>query len=193
MARAAALVGVLERDERSGLVATLFGSPGRIHLQIQVPGHLPREEMGRILEVIRREAEQKGEVSHVLEGLEWKTTGELSAINVNITPRGGGTSVQIVGDRSAAGALSLVSPVGGAAVLMGALGAVFEPTSATGIVSLVGGMLGGGFLMGRTIWVTGTRRFRRELARLMDTLSGEVEGASVPGLLPGGPEEPGRE
>lgn len=193
VARAAALLGIMEGEEKSGLARALFGSPGRIHLQIEVPGHLPREEMGRILEIIRREAEQQGEVSQVLEGLEWKTVGELSAINVNLTPRGNGTSVQIVGDRSAAGALSFVFPVGGAAVLMGALGAVFEPTSAAGIVSLVGGMLGSGFLLGRTIWVTGTRSFRKKLARLMDTLSREVEGASVPTLPPGGSEEPSTE
>jgi hypothetical protein len=85
-----------------------------------------------------------------------------------------------VGDRGGAGALSFTFPVAGAVILVGALGAAFEPTSAVGIVSLVGGILGSGFLVGRTIWVSGSRRFHRRLSRLMDVLTGGVESAVIP-------------
>jgi len=180
VSRAAALLGTLEWEEKSGLATAIFGGPGKYHLDFEVPGRLPPEEMGRILELIRRSAEHQGEASEVLGGVEWKTVGELSAINVNISPRGESTSIQIVGDRSGAGAVTFTFPMAGAAILVGALGAAFEPTSAVGIVSLVGGILGSGFLFARTMWVASGTRFHRKLSRLMDTLSGGVESAALP-------------
>ena len=68
----------------------------------------------------------------------------------------------------------------GAAVLIGALGAAFEPSSAVGVASLVGGLLGSGFLFARTLWVTTGKRFQGKLSRLMEALSVEVERASLP-------------
>jgi hypothetical protein len=180
VSRAAALLGAMEWEEKKGLAAAIFGAPGTYHLAIEVEGRLPSEELGRILELIRREAEHQGEAAEVLGGVEWKTVGQLSAINVNITPTGDSTSIQIVGDRSGAGAVSFTFPVAASAVLMGALGAVLEPTSLVGIVSLVGGLLGSGFLVGRTLWVSGSRRFHRKLTRLMDALTGRVEAAVIP-------------
>jgi hypothetical protein len=67
----------------------------------------------------------------------------------------------------------------GAAILMGALGGVLEPTSAVGIISLVTGLLGSGFLLSRTLWVRGGKRFRKKLTRIMDALSGTVEEAAL--------------
>ncbi len=180
IARAAALLGSVRGEERSGVGAAIFGLPGRVQLGFEVDGHLPPEELGRILEVIRREAGHQGNASEVLGGVEWKTVGELSNIHVNISPRGDTTSVQIVGDRSAAGALTFTFPMAGAAILVGALGAAFEPSSAAGIVSLVGGLLGSGFLVARTLWVATGKRFHRKLSHLMDAVSGEVERVSGP-------------
>lgn len=173
--RAASIMGAMGWDEKTTLVSAIFGGPSKFHLDCEIPGRIPPEEMGRILEHIRRAAEHQGEASEVLGGVEWKTVGEMSAINVNISPRGDSTSVQIVGNRDSAGALSFVFPMMGAAILVGALGATFEPTSAAGIISLVGGTLGAGFLTARTIFVTGSRKFRKRLTHLMDTVSMSVE------------------
>jgi hypothetical protein len=180
ISRAAALLGAMEWEERSGLAAAIFGAPGKFHLDFEVSGKLPPEELGRVLELIRRSAEHQGEAAEVLGGVEWKTVGELSAINVNITPRGDATSIQIVGDRSAAGAVTFTFPMAGAAVLVGALGAAFEPTSAVGIVSLVSGVLGSGFLFARTLWTVNGRKFHKKLTRLMDAVSTGVEAGTLP-------------
>lgn len=180
ISRAAALLGAMEAEERSGLGSVVFGLPGRFNLDFQIPGRLPQGELGRILALIRREVEQQGQASEVLGGVEWKTVGELNNIHVNISPRGESTSVQIVGDRSAAGAITFTFPMAAAAVLVGALGAAFEPSSAVGIVSLVGGLLGSGFLFARTLWVMTGKRFHRKLSRLMEALSLELEQASLP-------------
>ncbi len=179
--RAASIIGALEWEEKSGLAAAIFGGPDKYHLDCEVPGTLPADEMGRILEEIRRAAEHQGEASEVLGGVEWKTVGEVSAINVNISPRGDSTSIQIVGNRSSAGALTFIFPMMGAGILVGVLGAIFEPTSAAGIVSLVTGTLGAGFLTARTMWTTSSRKFRERLTRLMDRVSSAVDRtASTP-------------
>jgi len=180
ISRAAALLGTLEWEEKKGLAAAIFGSSGKSHLGFEVSGRLPPEEMGRLLDLIRRTVEHQGEASEVLGAVEWKTVGALSTINVNISPRGDSTSIQIVGDRAGAGALIITFPMAGAVILIGALGAIFEPSSAGGIVSLIGGLLGGGFLISRTLWVTGSRRFQKRLTRLMEVLSGAVETAALP-------------
>ena len=178
--RAASIIGALEWEEKSGLAAAIFGGPDKYHLDCEIPGSLPSEEMGRILEEIRRAAEHQGEASEVLGGVEWKTVGELSAINVNISPRGDSTSVQIVGNRGPAGGITFIFPMMGSAVLVGILGASFEPTSALGIISLVTGTLGAGFLTARTIWSTSSRKFRKRLTRMMDTVSRAVERTTLP-------------
>ena len=180
VSRAAALLGALEWERKEGLAAAIFGGTDKYHVEFEVPGRLPPEEYSRMLELIRRILEHQGEASEVLGGVEWKTVGQLSAVNVNISPRGDFTSIQIVGDRAGAGALTFTFPVAGAAILTGALGAILQPESVVGIVGLVGGMLGSGFLFSRTLWVSNGKKFHRRLTRLMDALSGAVERAALP-------------
>jgi len=193
VARAAALLGSTEWGEKRGLAERIFGGPGTYHLSFQAPGRLPPEAYRAILELIRRTLEHQGEVAEVLGGVEWKTVGEVSAINVNISPRGGSTSIQIVGDRGAAGAITFIFPMIGSAILMGALGGALQPESAAGIVGLIAGTLGGGFLFARTLYVTQGRKFRRRLARLMEGLSGAVEAAALPPAAESLPEPSGEE
>jgi len=178
--------GELAIDVSSGVAVVLRGValewtavPGNANLDCEIPGILPPEEMGRILEEIRRAAEHQGAASEVLGGMEWKTVGELSAVNVNISPRGKSTSIQIVGNRGPAAGITFIFPMMGAGVLVGILGATFEPTSAVGIVSLVAGTLGTGFLTARTIWSSTSKKFRARLTRLMDRVSLAVEKATL--------------
>jgi hypothetical protein len=117
--------------------------------------------------------------------LQWKTVGEISLVTVNIAPRGEATHIQIVGDRGGTSALTFVFPMMGAAILVGALGATFEPTSVTGILSLVTGTLGAGFLSARTLWASSSKKFKKKLTRLVDALSTSVGR----GALPRGSEE----
>jgi hypothetical protein len=183
--RAASLLGLLEWEERGSLAAAIFGGPSKYHLEFEVPGTLPSEELGRILAEIRRSWEHQGEASEVLGGLQWKTArGELSQVTVNIAPRGEATHIQIVGDRNGASAVTFVFPMMGAAILVGALGGTFEPTSVAGIVSLITGTLGAGFLTARTLWASGSRKFKGKLTRLVDALTTSVGRGARPGGSP---------
>jgi hypothetical protein len=180
VSRAAALLGSLKWEERKGLAAAIFGGPGTYHLSFEIPGRLPPEEYRRVIELIRKTLEHQGEASEVLGGVEWKTVGELSAVNVNISPQGESTSIQIVGDRGPAGGMTFIFPIAGSAILAGALGGTLQPDTALGIGALVGGLLGGGFLFARTLWISSGKKFHRRLARLMDSLSGAVAQAALP-------------
>jgi hypothetical protein len=180
VSRAAALLGSKEWEEKKGLADAILGGPGTYHLDFEVQGRLPQEDYGRLLELIRRTLEHQGETSEVLGGVEWKTVGQLSAVNVNISPRGDSTSVQIVGDRSGAGAVTFTFSMAGAAILVGALGGTLQPDTAVGIVGLVGGLLGGGFVFARTLWVSSGKKFNRRLGHLMEALSGAVERSALP-------------
>ncbi len=180
VSRAAALLGALEGTEKPGVAAAIVGGPAIYHLDFEVEGQLPPEEMGRILEVIRKEAAHQGTAAEVLGGMEWKTVGDVSGISVNISPRGDSTSIQIVGDRSGVAALSVFFSILGPAFASGVLGSILEPTTAVGIISMVGGLLAGGLLSGRTLWVWRGRRFHAKLSRLMERLAGEVERRTLP-------------
>ncbi len=178
--RAAALLGVLQAGEGRGLARLLFVEPAKYHLNLEVPGRLRPQDVGRILEELRRAAEHQGEAREVLGGMEWNTVGEVSGISVNISPRGDATSIQIVGDRSGAGVLTALFSTLGSLFLVGVVGSILEPGTAAGITALVCGMLGGGLLTGRTLWVRSTRSFRKRLAHLMDALSRSVETTALP-------------
>ena len=64
--RAASLLGALEWEEGEGLAVAVFGGPSKYHLKFEIPGHLPSDELGRILAEIRRTWEHQGEVTEVL-------------------------------------------------------------------------------------------------------------------------------
>jgi hypothetical protein len=178
--RAAAVLGVLEGEGRTGLAQAMLAAPAKYYLTLEVPGALQPREIGRILEELRRAAEHQGEANEVLGGVEWKSVGQTSAISVNISPRPEGTSIQIVGDRSGAGLLTALFSTFGSLYLVGVVGSILEPSGVAQITALVAPLLGGGLLIGRTLWARGSRRFQARLARLMETLSRSVERSSLP-------------
>ncbi len=164
----------------AGTAAKVFGGASRYHLEYNRTGEVTEEDLGRIVDVIRREARHQGDASRVLDSLEWKTIGEVSQIYVNVTPRDGKTSVQIVADRSAAGAMTYLFPGIAAIVSIGGIGATIEPSTVLGVMGLIGACTGSAFLVGRTIWSASTRSFRRRLSALMDAVSGAVDDALTP-------------
>ncbi len=80
--------------------------------------------------------------------------------------------------------------------LMGSLilGSIFEPGAALGVA--VAGVLGGAFLVSRTVWSRTGTAFRKKLGAIMDEASRSAEGAlkegrSEPAMLSDGDHEGG--
>ena len=91
--------------------------------------------------------------------------------------------------------MSFTFPMAGAAILIGALRATFEPTTFVGSSGLIAGLLGSGFLVCRTLWGIGAKKFKKRITQLMEAVSETVEdaarlsGSTEGRALPPGPEQ----
>ena len=166
--------------EGASTAAKILGGPTRYHLEYTRKGEVTQEDLGRIVDVIRREAKQQGEAKRVMDSLEWKMMGDVSQIYVNVIPRDGETTVQIVADRSGAGMLTYVFPGIAALVSIGGVGNALDPNTVLGVLGLVGACAGGAFLFARGVWSSSTKSFKKRLARLMEAVSGAVDDALTP-------------
>ncbi len=159
----------------AGMAVRLFGGPSLYQMEYTATGEMPRDELPRVVDAIRRVTGHQGRVSEVLGSLEWETLAEVSQIHVTVSPRDGRTAVRILANRGGAGVLLyFVSGVVGL-ISFGIIGAITEPTTVVGIGSLVGGCLGGAFVTARTIFKSTTKRFRSKLRDLMDATSRAVD------------------
>ncbi len=167
-----------------GKIVRLFGGPSLYQMEYTAKGEVPREDMGKLVDAIRQVTGHQGEVTEVLGSLEWKTVGEVSQILVTVSPRDGQTSVKILANRAGAGVLTFLFPGLAGLVSIGIAGAIIEPSTVTGVLSIIVAAVGGAFLTSRTIWTTTTSRFRARLHELMGALSTTVEHSLEP------PKEP---
>jgi hypothetical protein len=175
VAKAASL---LARSDQTGTVVRLFGGPSSYHLEHTAKGEISQEDLGRLLDVIRKATRHQGRGEQVLDALEWKTLGEPSQIHVNVTPRDGETTIQIIADRGGTGVLTFLASGLPWLIAAVAVGNGLDVTSVAGVASILAGAAGGAFLTFRTIWKSTTAGFRRKLTGLMEDLSSAVENAT---------------
>jgi hypothetical protein len=176
--KVAQAASLLSRSDPPGTAVRLFGGPSSYHLEHTTQGEISQEDLGRLLDVIRKATKHQGQGSHVLDALEWKTIGEPSQIHVNVTPRGGETTIQIIADRGGTGVLFFLGTGLPWLIAAVAVGSGLDVTSAAGVASILAGAAGGAFLTFRTVWKSTTAGFRRKLTGLMEDLSSAVEGAT---------------
>lgn len=175
-----AAVRMMERPPESPVHA-LLGGPTRYRLEASVSGWLPEERLPHVLDAIRRAADHHGEADSELGSLAWKTVGEVSQLHVVVRPEGDRASVQLSADRSGAFILTWFLSVAGGMVGAGIIGAITEPTTLLGGVSLFAGMTAAGLGTARTLWARGTRRFRTRFSGLFHAVRQAVESSTEQG------------
>jgi hypothetical protein len=175
--------------------ARVLGGPSKYQMEYTVPGELSKEDFGRVIDAIRQATGKTGKVDEVLGSLEWQTVGETSQVHVTVSSREQQTTVIVMADRGATGAIvfGVIGTLGGV-VSTGIAGGIIEPTTVAGVVALLAACLGGGFLTARTIWATTGKGFRSMLCNLMAATSKAIDERVKAPELPGagGSSDPAR-
>jgi hypothetical protein len=186
VARAAAL----GPEQKLSLAARIFGGPSKYRVVGRVPGEIPEEEMGRILEAIREVLQHQGVANKVLDTLEWKTVGETSAVCVNVSARDGETRLEVSVDRGGSGVLTYLFPT--LAGLLGTviLASIFQPTTAIDVATILFATFGSAGIIARSIFSAGTDKWDEVVPRLMNALTSTAERVA---LVPSDEDEAGEE
>jgi hypothetical protein len=95
-----------------------------------------------------------------------------------VRPEGDVASIQLSADRSGAFILTWFFTVAGAMVGAGIIGAVTEPATVLGGVSVFLGMTAAGLGTARTLWARGTRRFKARFRSIFDSVRHEVAAST---------------
>lgn len=160
-----------------GKMVRLFGGPGLYHMEYSVEGEIAKDDFGTMVDAVRRVTGHQGQVTEVLGSIEWKTVGEVSQLLVSVSPRDGRTIVKIMANREPAAILTFLFPGLAGLIGIGIAGAIIEPSTVPGVLSIIVAAVGGAFLTSRTIWKATTARFRARLHELMTSLSTTAERA----------------
>ena len=154
--------------QRRSPVAATAGSAVVQTVETVLPARVSPEQMGRLLDAIRRASGAQGESRQVFDTVEWRAGSEheLVDVRVTITPASRGTNVRVQHDGSGAvvlGGILTVVPT----FLAGLAAFSTLPIPGAAVVStVIAGAAGGGFLA-----------FRRWLARRGEALVRRVASA----------------
>ncbi len=171
VARAAAALPTRKRDR----LTAILGGPLHYRLEATMPRRASDADLGRILQSIRRAAGRQGRATQVLDSVEWRTSGERegSQLFVTVTTGDYGTTVEVTGDRQSTAALLYLVPGVAGMIVSLIVGASLEAGWTAG--GVIAGLLGGVFLLSRTIWSHTGRAFSRKLEDIRDAAVQAVE------------------
>ena len=168
--------------------SAFFGAPTALVLERTVDGEVPPEEYESLVLEIQRELGGVGSASGLGRSLVWTMTthnhrrAATRTVQVTVTPRDGRTTIRMEEPlRQFAGGLfaTLIGGLGGGvgSIAMGIGMGTFE--SAPVAAGLVGAVLGGSYLLARTIFGRTVRSRGERLQRLMSRLAERVAATSV--------------
>ena len=183
--RAASDLDTRVTDERP---SPFFGAPTTLVLDRTIDGEVPVEEFEAIVLEIQRELGGVGSASGLGRSLVWTMTAHdhrraaTRTVQVTVTPRNGRTTIRIEEPlRPLAGGLfgGLIGGLGGGTggIVMGIGMRLFDSMPVA--LSMVGGVVGGSYLLARTIFGRVVRSRGERLQRLMSRLADHVAATSV--------------
>jgi hypothetical protein len=159
---------------------SFLGAPTKFRFERTVAGEVPESEFSEIIEVIRRATGLQGQVSHMLDSLEWKGSDNFDRHTyVTIKGRGGETKIKVFGHWwGPALLLYMGTAIGGLLATLG-VGLLIDPDSAIGIGALAVGGLGSTYLAARTLWQRASSKTESKLRKLLGRVEDAV--AAAPG------------
>ena len=169
---------------RSSRASSLIGAPTTFRFDRSVTGELPDSELGSLVHAIRQLMGREGEVTQVLESLEWRDLDPLgTTTHVEITPRQGRTAIRVTARSGNTASWSYV----GAGTLAAILSVIAGKEMQAPVLleaSVILGLWGTGYLAARTVWRRLAGQLENRLRRLTDALVAQATHA-----LPGGREQ----
>ena len=182
IAQAAAALPTRRQDR----LAAILGGPTQYRLEATVPRRTSDADLGRILQSIRRAAGRQGRATLVLDSVEWRTSSERegSQLFVTVTTGDNGTTIEVIGDRQSTAALLFLVPGVAGMIVSLIVGASLEAGWAAGGV-IAAGILGGVFLLCRTIWSHTGRAFARKPESILEATVEAVARTTDEGSEPG--------
>lgn len=168
----------------SGRGTTAFlGAPTTYRFQRHVEGELPESELGEIVRAIRRLTGEEGEVTQVLDALEWRHERFEGAVtHIAISRRRGRTMIEVT-RRFANNAGWLYAAA--ASVVAGT-----EIQAALALeLGVLSGLWGSAYVGARALWKRIARRGRRDTQELAESLTRQI-GEAVRQLAPAADRNP---
>lgn len=160
--------------------ARVLGGPLSFRLESEVGGEVAEEDLGKLVDTIRRVADAQGKAERVLDSLEWSDEDDLGPVHVNVTPRDGRTTIQVLASRGQeAGLAWFVGGFGGLVtglVTAGALDLGPGLVALTTVLSTTGVGLAGA----RSFWHYQSRRWQEKTARLLERLTERARELTEP-------------
>jgi len=161
-------------DQELSLAQRLMGGATRYRLEHSASRVLSKEDLTRVLDIIRRETQHHGKVTSELDGVTWQKVGEASEFHVSLFPRDGGTEVRVSVNRETASLLTWFFSVAGGMMAAGITGGIVAPETVAVGLAIAGTGLAGGLTLARTLWTRSSKAVRAESDRLMAALVREI-------------------
>ena len=151
-----------------------LGAPTRFHEERTTPGVLSASDAAEIVDCVRKELGLHGEVSQVLETVEWRAQSSLGWTFLTLVPRAGGTRVTITAARGDQAVL-----VGAGAVGIGILSALWGVWVALAVADsplvasliIAGSGVAGTIASARLLWRGVAARWQRRTRQIADALA----------------------
>ena len=166
----------------------ILGGPVKYRWAAHFERGLSEESAAHLLSAVRAASEQQGEGQADSSGMSWHTVGEGSQVLVTAHADGDGTRVRLVIDRSGAlvavGTFTLLGTLAVAIATIVGFEVIELQSQALGW-SVLGGAVLGSLAVGRRVWASTSRTFRRRLDSLMDTVSRSLSASADEPKSPG--------
>ena len=151
-----------------------LGSPTRFHEERTVQGALAATSAAELVDCARSELGLHGEVSQILDTIEWRGQSALGWTFISFAPRAGGTRIAVTAARTdhavlvgvGAIGIGILAALGGTAV---ALSVADSPLVASAIIAGTG--LAGTVASARLMWRGVAARWRRRTRAIAELLA----------------------
>ena len=93
--RAHATSAIVVKDGPTQRVNPLLGSPTRIVVEATIDGEMPERDYDLVLDIIRREIGEVGQIGSVGRTFSWSVSGRERNLQISVMPRGGKTTIRV--------------------------------------------------------------------------------------------------